>query len=154
MITRQQELLSHALENIHKVEQKEKKVQTIYGGMCHKFPVLIRTCGLCQALAFIESKAGTEELEQKTDERKKAHSLLREHICSILSKEGFVTGDASCVCLSVAKLPLTQYMLATRLLLKAWVFYKRFAVSILKVEDASVEEDSDIDEGALNATIS
>jgi len=37
---------------------------------------------------------------------------------------------------TIAEMDLGSYMLSTRIVLSAWVYFKRFAVSILKVKPA------------------
>ncbi|HQK96245.1 MAG TPA: type III-B CRISPR module-associated protein Cmr5, partial [Armatimonadota bacterium] len=95
-----------------------------YGGLCHAVPVMIRTCGLCQAVAFLYSKA----MQSSGDEK------LLEHIAGIAGV------DRSKLDQWVAGLPTSEYMLNTLRILDAMVFYKRFAVSVLKAEAADADE--------------
>jgi len=103
----------------------DNQVRKIYGGLCHEFPVMVRTCGLCQAVAFSLDKAGKNEKD-----REKAHELLLVHVAQVLGvQRGGLAGH-------IQGLDTTQYMLATRMVVSAWLFFKRFAVSILKVKTA------------------
>lgn len=129
-LTRNQELMAQAIKNVKNVLAQPEGARKIYGGLCHKFPVLVRTCGLCQAVAFIESK-------RKDGERGIAHQKLTEHVSSVLSANDFtVNADPS---ESIACLSVRDYTRATRILLSAWIYYKRFAESILGVEAADQE---------------
>jgi CRISPR-associated protein Cmr5 len=103
----------------------------VYGGLCHRFPVLVRTCGLCQALAFLADKAATEGEEKP---RHRAHRLLLEHTRQVLEVDDALA--------AAQQGGILEYMLHTRRVLSAWVYFKRFAVSILKVESARAEEEA------------
>lgn len=103
----------------------ENEVRKTYGGLCHEFPVMVRTCGLCQAVAFSLDKAGNNDKP-----REKAHELLLRHVACILGVERNGLGE------HIQELSTVDYMLATRKIVSAWLFFKRFAVSILKVKDA------------------
>ncbi len=128
MPTRTQERLMQAHRDVLAVSTDstlDETQRTRYGGLCHKVPVMIRTCGLCQTVAFMESKKAKE----------KSHERMLEHIAAILG------ADASGLATAVAKMPTVEYMHKTRLLLEALVYYKRFAVSILKAEADAGGED-------------
>lgn len=99
----------------------EENVRKIYGGLCHEFPVMVRTCGLCQAVAFSLDKAQSNE----------AHSLLLDDLSAVL---GVARNQLPT---HIEGMKTTEYMLATRKVLSAWLFFKRFAVSILRVRNAS-----------------
>jgi CRISPR-associated protein Cmr5 len=129
MKTRAQQDMELAARLVQDVRSQDKETQQIYGGLCHSFPVMVRTCGLCQALAFSQAKA----CEGK-DAREKAHRLLLEHVQKVLA----LNGDVLQV---VREASASQYMLYTRRVLTAWVYFKRFAESVLEVKSAaSVEE--------------
>lgn len=124
MKTRAQQDMELAEKLVREVEQQKKEVRDIYGGLCHSFPVMVRTCGLCQALAFSKAKA-----EGGKDDRAKAHSLLLNHVRQLLCVQGDpldAVRDASA----------GDYMFYTRRVLSAWIYFKRFAESILKVSSA------------------
>lgn len=129
MPTRAQQRMTKAYEDVSGVKDGLTDATQVqrYGGLCHKVPVMIRTCGLCQTISFMESKKAKE----------KSHERMLAHIAGVLGL------DAATLAEGVAKLPTPEYMMKTRLLLEALVYYKRFAVSIL-----NAEPDSDRDEGA------
>lgn len=100
----------------------------IYGGLCHQFPVMVRTVGLAQALAFSEAKAGDKEARDRKP-REIAHEKLLEHVGRILNTQGDVLSN-------VQNVNAAEYMHMTRRVLSAWVYFKRFAVSLLKVDSS------------------
>ena len=53
MKTLSQATMQQALDLVREVVGKPEQVRTIYGNLCHEFPVLVRTCGLCQAIAVV-----------------------------------------------------------------------------------------------------
>jgi len=134
MSTRNQALMKEAIEKVQQVVPEDDEVRRIYGGLCHKFPVLVLSCGLCQAVAFIESKKSSSD-----SNRKKAHDLLEEHVESLLKLCGFeINGSLS---EAIVKMDMRRYAMATRMILNGWIYYKRFAASILGVEGADTGED-------------
>ena len=133
-MTRQQRYLSQAYDDITAFDEDSgvsKPAKRIYGGLCHKTPVLVRTNGLCQTLALIEEKAAG-----KNSSRKLAYRTLRAHIAGTL---GVKEDD---LLRTVQRAEVGEYIRHTRALLEAWVYYKRFAVSILDVPPG-VEEDEE-----------
>jgi len=137
--TRQQRLMQTALDHVDEVKGKGEGVRSFYGGLCHRLPVLIRTCGLCAALAFVHSKSQGES----GDGRREAHRLLLEHCGAILSDHaglGIGNGSGRELINTVQGLDVRGYVLAQRVLLEALVFHKRFAESVLGVEPGSGDE--------------
>lgn len=127
MKTRAQQDMELAAQLVQAVAKLDEETQQIYGGLCHSFPVMVRTCGLCQAIAFSKAKAG-----EGKESREKAHRLLLEHVAAIL-------GVQSDLLQAVRDASASDYMLYTRRVLSAWVYFKRFAESILKVSSAAQE---------------
>lgn len=134
-MTRQQRYLTLALEHVTTVSGMPEGVRKIYGGLCHKAPVLVRTCGLCQTLAFVAEKAGG------TGDRATAYTLLRRHIAGVLG----VSEDDLLDMIRAA--PMLDYMRHTRTVLAAGIYYKRFAGSILKVTTAQGADDREGGDG-------
>jgi CRISPR-associated protein Cmr5 len=128
--TRAQNDLILAAQLVGEVEVEEEKVQKIYGALCHSFPVLVRTCGLCQAIAF-----SADKLSSRDENRKKAHQLLLQHVAQVLGRKGAdplpLIRDASAA----------EYILYSRRILSSWIYFKRFAASILKVESPQEAEE-------------
>lgn len=136
MKTRAQQEMELALKLVQEVASnysEESKVRQIYGGLCHNFPVLVRTCGLCQAIAFSVDKAGAIDTgvssgESEENERAQAHQILLSHVAQVLEV------SANNLLETILKSSVEEYMLHTRRVLSAWVYFKRFARSILKAE--------------------
>lgn len=131
--TLSQKYFGQAMDDVQEVLQKNnEKMQTIYGGLCHKFPIMVLTCGLCQAVAFVESKTVGNDAD-----RVLAYKLLREHVAVLLG----MTADA--VASGVRNASLSDYMRYTRRIRQAGVYYKRFAVSLLNVDSAAELENQE-----------
>ena len=94
-----------------------------YGSMAHRLPILIRTAGLAQAVGFVESRGDDSQ------------KLLLQHVSRVVSVDNL--GEAS------RKANLQEYMRLTRDVMAALVWYKRFAESVL-----GVDQSLDGDEGA------
>lgn len=136
---RQQELMRQAIEHISAHKGDPEDQVKIYGGLYHKLPVLIRTCGLCQALAFLDSKSRAEGA------RAEAHKAVLRDVSDVLGTHWDVSleqSDGASLSEKVSEVGSREYALATRILLQSLVFHKRFAESILGVEatDYSAED--------------
>ncbi|GAB4403861.1 MAG: type III-B CRISPR module-associated protein Cmr5 [Anaerolineales bacterium] len=100
---------------------KEDAGRNQYGSMAHKLPILIRTAGLAEALAFVESRG------------KDAHKSLLDDLAVVISENS--RDDL----LRRSREPgLQNYMYLTRRTMLALKWFKRFAQSILEV-DATAE---------------
>jgi CRISPR-associated protein Cmr5 len=129
--TRSQQDMALAYELVSEAAvqfRENEKARTVYGGLCHNFPVLVLGCGLCQALAFVEDKAegGTPQAA--------AHKLVLAHAARLLG-----AADRGALMTRVRTGDVSGYMLDTRRVLSAWVYWKRFAVSVLNVEAREAE---------------
>lgn len=114
------------------VSQMDAEVGRIYGGLCHSFPVLVRTCGLAQAVAFSLAKSASGNA------RGKAHRTLLEHVGQMIG----VKPDPAAVVAAIQEAGTLEYMQQTRRVLDACIYFKRFAVSILKAESARDAEEN------------
>ncbi|NJL54901.1 type III-B CRISPR module-associated protein Cmr5 [bacterium] len=124
MRTRDQDYAARAFQNVTDLQKTPLNVDIKrYGSLAHRLPVLIRTAGLTQALAFMEARGGNEGKK------------LLEHLQKTLqSPEALLT--------QAYKAALPEYMHLTQLVLAALLWYKRFAQSVLDV-DASDESDKE-----------
>src|SRR5207237_10718436 len=111
--TRSQKFAASAYENVKGVITSAHKDK--YKAITRNLPVLIRTAGLAQALAFIPSGA----------EQKKMHETLVGHL------SGTVERNLPEACRDKG-LSLQEYMRLTRDTLDALVRYKRFAESLIE----------------------
>lgn len=129
--TRNQKDMKRALELVSSLEQADPELKRIYGGLCHSFPVMVLQSGLCQAVAFSAAKTSSEDQRERA--RARAHQKLLEHLGAILEVEGDLLAH-------LHEAPTTAYMHHTRRVLEAWVYFKRFAKSVLKVEAGGDDE--------------
>ncbi|MGQ9656974.1 MAG: type III-B CRISPR module-associated protein Cmr5 [Fimbriimonadales bacterium] len=135
MTTLSQHTMKTALDLVSAVAGRSEETQKIYGNLCHEFPVLVRTCGLCQAIAFCADKAHSDEKA-----RAEAYRLLLQHVGKILGIETNGKGGSNDPLLEkILEADATSYMLYTRRVLHAWVYFKRFAVSVLGVKTGGNE---------------
>ncbi|MFH0988536.1 MAG: type III-B CRISPR module-associated protein Cmr5 [bacterium] len=96
-------------------ESKRKQ----YGSMAHTLPVLIRSAGLAQALAFVEARG------------KQPHKDLLDHLAKVIMGE---TSDGTILCYQSRTAGLSEYRFLTSKAMSALVWYKRFAQSVLDVD--------------------
>lgn len=127
MQTRDQRYAEKIFEQVSQLLQKPKPEQKQYGSMAHKLPVLIRTAGLAQALAFVEARG------------KDPHRDLLRHL------EATIYGGNANPNRLIARsreAQLTEYRQLTHSALKALLWYKRFAQSVLNVEAGEDDDNS------------
>jgi len=116
-------------EGAPKDDEKEK-YRKAYGSLAHKLPVLIRTAGLTQALAFVQARN-----KEGTPQRK-----LLADLDLVLRKSGTLVAELKLVERSRTA-GFEEYMRITEGALEALLWFKRFAQSELKVQGADVKED-------------
>ena len=108
-------------------ENSGENTRKIYGGLCHSFPIMVLTCGLCQAVAFADDKSTSKDTE-----RAEAHKLLLAHVGRVLEVSDPVK--------ALREDDALAYIQHTRRLLDSWIYFKRFAVSILRVEEGNKDD--------------
>jgi len=111
--TRSQRFASSAYDHVEAVAASAPADK--YKAITRNLPVLIRTAGLAQALAFIPSGA----------EQKQMHETLVGHLSATVGK------NLSEACRD-KNLSLQEYMRLTRDTLDALVWYKRFAEALIE----------------------
>ncbi|AEG14073.1 CRISPR-associated protein, Cmr5 family [Desulfofundulus kuznetsovii DSM 6115] len=127
MQTRNQEYAAKIFEQVMQVrDELGKDESNRYGSLAHRLPVLVRTAGLAQALAFVEARCGAA-----------GRKLLRD-IAAVVNE---VNEEELLARSRTAELP--EYMLLTRNVLAALAWYKRFAQSVLGVEAGADREGVD-----------
>lgn len=118
--TRDQRLAALILSQVQKLAAeypKGDKERNRYGAIAHSLPALIRTSGLAQALAFVQSRD------------KKGTTLLLNHLGEAVYK-----GDGNALCTaSLITTDLREYMWLTERVLAALLWYKRYAQVVLEV---------------------
>jgi len=87
-----------------------------YGAMAHKLPILVRSAGLAQALAFVKSRD------------KEPYQKLLDHLAVAVGEEN---GEALLTQSRDAN--LMDYIYLTERVMLALKWYKRFAESVLHV---------------------
>ena len=133
-MSRQQAYFGRAYQDVQSVKTNDHiscDAKQIYGGLCHTVPVLVRVNGLCQTVAYVEAKARGE------NDRARAYRELRGHLAGVIGAPGMPGSLAD----HVRTAEQADYVRATRAVLAAAVYYKRFAVSILNVETPVDTED-------------
>ncbi len=120
MRTLEQEFAVEIYEQVVKYGRenpKDSANRKQYGSMAHKLPILVRSAGLTQALAFVDSRG------------KNPHRDLLEHLASVTAgcgREDFLELSR--------RAELQQSIYLTRRAMLALKWYKRFAQSVLEVE--------------------
>lgn len=101
-----------------------------YGTMAHKMPVLVHTAGLVQAIAFVQAK-GTKNLAWRQFLNDLAQTLEP-------TRPDY---DGIALLREAQQTQIGDYILLTRRVSNALLWYKRFAESILKVEPGHEDEE-------------
>ncbi len=108
-----------------KAHSAGEKARKKYGAMAHKLPILVRTAGLAQALAFADS-------------RDKVSQQLLEHLAKVVG--GYGKDD---LLRASRDAELQEYTYLTRRTMLALKWYKRFAESVLEVSATDRAEEID-----------
>lgn len=124
MITREQRYAAHIYKQVEAwgtEHPKGSRERNQYGAMAHKLPILIRTAGLVQALAFVDARG------------EKTHKQLLAHIAETISLDRNEKLTASQLVTRSREAPLPEYMRLSQQVMAALLWYKRFAQSVLDV---------------------
>jgi len=121
MDTQQQRMAVTAYKLIQTVGEADRRK---YGTMAHKLPMLIRRSGLAQALAFVDARGEKGQLDLLN------HVAQTVELADVKTREQLVQRSREA--------DLATYLLLTRRVLAALVWYKRFTESVLKIR---AEED-------------
>jgi CRISPR-associated protein Cmr5 len=135
--TRSQQQMAQALQHVLAVQSQGDTTAKAYGGWCHTVPALILANGLCQTVAFLEDKSKADPSKGPSPKAQAAR-LVREHIAEVID-----AGSADRLAGVVSQASLSQYMHQTRTVLAAWIYYKRFAVSLLGVQAGEDRSEAD-----------
>ena len=119
MLTRTQMYAAKVFRQVEPLAQADKGYRDKYKSMAEKLPVLIRTAGLAQALAFVEAK-----------NEPAWHDLL-DHLAITL---GYADGSALSAESRSPGSTLGAYTRLTSQTLDALLWYKRFAQSLLDIQ--------------------
>ena len=132
MNTISQEFAQVAFDQVSGIDKNDKTYCQKYGSMAHKLPILIRASGLAQALAFVQAK------------KQGAYNDLLDHLAEAVKWPGAITGEQ--LAAKSRSEHLDGYILLTRRVSAALIWYKRFAESILDVKPT---DDAPEGEGGL-----
>mgnify|MGYP003381947692 CR=1 FL=1 len=119
MQTNQQKFATSAFAQVQAIKNKDKTYQQKYGSMSHKLPLLIRTAGLAQAFAFMRAK------------KESAYNDLLDHLAETIQWPGATNGEK--LAEKSRSEHLDGYILLTRRVSAALIWYKRFAESELGI---------------------
>ena len=135
MQTRDQRLSFAIYERVlaFDVPNLSPKQRKQYGSMAHKLPILIRTAGLSQALAFVEARHRKQENKPTPPQLK----LLRD-LEEVLRKEHMLEGSNLFAVARQAE--LGEYMRLTQHTMAALLWFKRYAQSVLGVEQGTDDD--------------
>ena len=124
--SRDQEYAVDAYNRVKTVKSLSETVRDRYGSMAHKLPILIRTAGPAQALAYIEARGKPE------------HKRLLNDLALTLDKQSRET-----LAEAAMNAELSEYIYLTQQALSALLWYKRFAQSVLDVQPGGKGDDND-----------
>ncbi|MCC6343671.1 MAG: type III-B CRISPR module-associated protein Cmr5 [Bryobacterales bacterium] len=96
-----------------------------YGSNCRRLASLIHQCGLCQTVAFMQSKAAREPA---------FHKLLSD-FASVLLPEG-QHPHANTLATQTRTIPFSSYQWLSRDALQCATWFKRYAEALLPREDS------------------
>jgi CRISPR-associated protein Cmr5 len=91
-----------------------------YGSMAYALPILVRTAGLAQALAFVTTRGKNKE--------NNPYDRLLDHLAEVVGEP-----NRGSLLKKSREAGLQEYMYLTRRTMLALKWYKRFAESVLEV---------------------
>ena len=124
MQTRDQKYAITAYKHVSKVSEDDKQS---YGAMAHKLPILIRTAGLAQALAFVDTRG------------KKPQTQLLTDIALTIGQ-----ADNQTLLKRACQAELSEYIHLTKQVMDALLWYKRFAQSILGIDASDTNDENEV----------
>lgn len=126
MKTRDQEYASKAVNMVLAAKKNlNDDDRNRYGSMAHQLPILIRSAGLAQALAFLETRES------------KGHQQL-------LADLSTTVGLAGTLVQKTRGAELNEYIHLTRQVMAALLWYKRFAQSILDIKASDIVKEANL----------
>ncbi len=126
MKTRDQEYASDAVKKVTAVKENlDEDNRNRYGSMAHQLPILIRSAGLAQALAFLETRDTN------------GHRQLLKDLAATVGLPNIFVKKAR-------EAPLEEYMHLTRQVMAALLWYKRFTQSILDIKSGDIVKDANL----------
>ncbi len=130
------QLLRFAYQKVSQHEHHmDSDAKATYGIWCHSLPALIRTAGLAGAYAFLLHKKGESG-------KALGFKWLLEDLQDIPGVRGITLLDVAHGKVN-PELRTTEYVILTRRTLQALPYFKRFAVSVLKVDENVTEDEAE-----------
>lgn len=126
--TREQRFASGVYQLVSRVVSADEQYRKRYGSMAHTLPILIRSAGLVQALAFVAARPDKPQYRPQL--------RLLEDLALVL---GF--SDAAALGTASRTAPLADYLHLTKEALQALLWFKRYAQSVLGVEPDAGEDE-------------
>ena len=125
MKTLEQQFAAQIYDQVLPYKGKEEAERKQYGSMTYTLPILVRSAGLAQALAFVASR------------KKDVYDQLLDHLAKVVlgntaDKEGYLEQSR--------KAEMQEYMRLTRRTMLALKWYKRFAESVLDVKSTDAND--------------
>jgi CRISPR type III-B/RAMP module-associated protein Cmr5 len=102
-----------------------ESMQKRYNALAHKLPVLLRTSGLVQVLAFLRAKAGATD-ENASAERRLAEQLGRHLQAAKYVKDGV---NVEAVHAEIMKAPYVEYLRMQQEAIACSAWHKRFSAA-------------------------
>lgn len=134
--SRDQQYAAQVFKQVEQLLGRMRQEQKQYGSIAHKLPVLIRSAGLAQALAFV---AATAKRGKDAERIKWTPQLqLLDDLAQMLKLE-----NADELLIQSRSVSLDEYMFLTQNALAALLWYKRYAQSVLDVEPSDEADDQD-----------
>lgn len=123
---RRADLASHLVADVPEPLQKR------YNALAHKLPVLLRTSGLVQVMAFLLAKAGGKNEDKSAERRLAVH--LGQHLQRAKQVDD---GDkVEDVCTAVQKAPYPRYLRMQEEAVACAAWHRRFSAALFgDVED-------------------
>jgi len=115
--TRSQVYAAAVFQRVREYENRTEAERKKYGSMAHRLPVLVRSAGLAQALAFVHARGNDQ------------HQKLLSHLAEVLGEENTET-----LLERSREAELDDYIFLTHSSLMALTWFKRFAQSVLGVQ--------------------
>ncbi len=110
-----------------KVESQDPAYKKAYGSMAHKLPLLIRSAGLAQALAFVEARG------------LQAHKDFLNHLSEVIIDQNTDGNQLAQQSRDIEE--LSEYMYLTHEAMAALIWYKRFAQSVLDIDPSEAVDE-------------
>lgn len=121
---------AYVYERVVQREKASASFKKKYGVWCQGLPGLVRQCGLAQAVAFLEAKS-----KRDNDSDREAFRWLLEDLKDV---PGIKAGGS--LQSHVQSVGSAEYLMATRRIQMALVYFKRFAESVLGVKEEDARD--------------